>query len=127
MKTKTERRVEFARLLSELILRAYNEHGIEVAVYWWKRTTEQQQALYAIGRTVELEKRTVTDCDGIKKRSKHQDWLAGDLCIIDPGPFWVWEKDSRYETLGKIAKDLELTHGGDWGDNFHFEYKERPE
>lgn len=124
-KMSTERRIEFARLISSLILKAYNDHNICVAIYWFHRTGEQQQALYAIGRTVELDRKPITNCDGITIKSKHQDWEAADLCIVDSiTKEWKWSRVPAYETLGEIAKELGLTWGGSWvdfPDCFHFE------
>ena len=128
----TGQRIKFARRISDLILKAFNERGICVAIFWFHRTENQQQALYAIGRTVELHKKPVTNCDGIIKRSKHQDWEAADLCIIDPKTGeWQWSRIPEYDILGRLAKELELAWGGDWDgdeirdpndyDCFHFE------
>lgn len=114
---KTSKRIEFLQLLSELILRARGEN-ISVAIFWLNRTTEQQKALYAIGRTIELHRKPVTNCDGVIKRSMHQEWLAGDLCVINPVTFeWIWERVPEYEILGRIALDLGLRWGGDWNGN----------
>jgi len=115
MRSKTEKRTEFIRSLSELILKGHNDYGIRVAVFWFHRTEEQQRALYAIGRTVELHKKPVTNCDGMTKRSAHQDWMAADLCIIDRKTGeWQWPRIPEYKILGRIARNLGLAWGGDW-------------
>jgi len=134
MKSKTERRVEFVHLTSELTLKAYRDHGIWVVVFWFHRTEDQQRALFAIGRTIELHRKPVTNCDGIIKRSAHQDWEAKDFCIIDRATGeWQWSRIPEYNILGRAAMDLGLAWGGDWDgdgirdpndfDCFHFEYK----
>lgn len=118
----TDRRVEFLSKFSQLVDMAYGRHGIQVAIFWLNRTDDQQQALYAIGRTIELHRKPVTNCDGIIKKSKHQPWEAGDICVIRDG-VWIWERVPEYETLGRIAKEVGLEWGGNWklGDIFHFE------
>ena len=47
------------------------------------RSVEEQQNLYKIGRTVNPERGIITNCDGIKNRSKHNDYPSNavDLYI----------------------------------------------
>ena len=107
-------------------------HRIDVRPFWYHRTEDQQAALYAIGRTVDTDKKPVTNCDGKIKISNHQKWLAVDLAIILDGVL-IWERTEDYEKLGKLAKKFGLRWGGDWdadderdptdNDAYHFEYK----
>lgn len=107
-------------------------HRIEVRPFWFHRTAEQQAALYAIGRTIETDKKPVTNCDGYVKKSKHQSWLAVDLVVVIDG-LLIWERTEDYEKLGKLGKKFGLRWGGDWdsddiiepteNDCYHFEYK----
>ena len=118
----TERRIIFLQRVSRLVTRAFEEHGIRVLLYWFNRTDDQQKALYAIGRTIELHRNPVTNCDGILIKSKHQFWEAVDLVIVKNGEL-IWERIPEYEALGRIAKEAELKWGGGWdsGDIYHFE------
>lgn len=118
----TDRRVEFLSKFSQLVDTAYGKHGIQVAIFWLHRTPEQQQALYAQGRTQPGKR--VTNCDGITKKSNHQRWEAADVCVIYAGSEWQWGRVPEYETLGRIAKELGLKWGGTFeglNDIFHFE------
>ena len=107
-------------------------HRIDVRPFWYHRTEDQQAALYAIGRTTELDRKPVTNFDGFIKKSKHQFWLAIDLVIVIEG-LLIWERIEAYELLGKLAQKFGLRWGGDWdsdeiiepteNDIYHFEYK----
>ena len=107
-------------------------HRIDVRPFWYHRTEDQQAALYAIGRTVDTDKKPVTNCDGKIKISNHQKWLAVDLIIVIAGVL-IWERIEEYEKLDKLAKKFGLRWGGDWNSNgvieptdhdiYHFEYK----
>jgi len=97
-------------------------NGIDFIVYTFYRTTEEQKKRYAQGRTEPG--RIVTYCDGVKKRSAHQDWLAWDIVIIKNGKP-IWQRTNDYELLGKFWKELGGIWGGDWelNDVYHFEYR----
>ncbi|NRA77162.1 MAG: M15 family metallopeptidase [Pseudoalteromonas sp.] len=48
------------------------------------RTQLTQKDLYAIGRTVDTHLPTVTNCDGVKTKSRHQSGNAVDIyCYVD--------------------------------------------
>jgi len=131
-RSMTSRRVIFLQRFSRFIIRVYEELGIELLIFWLHRTDEQQAALYAIGRTIELHRNPVTSCDGTIKKSKHQFWEAGDVVIIQHNEP-VWDRIPEYEAMGLIAKDEGLRYGGDWDgdeerdpndfDPYHFELK----
>ncbi len=126
----TKRAVFFLKICT-LVVTAKIIHRITVRPFWIHRTEDQQAALYAIGRTVDTDKKPVTNCDGVIKRSKHQDWLAADLGVLVDGVL-IWERIEAYEKLGKLGKKFGLRWGGDWdsddliepteNDIYHFEY-----
>lgn len=87
------------------------------------RTAEEQQALFALGRT--KPGKVVTYLDGVRKKSNHQpkadgfgyaldlaflEDLDGDGEIDDPS----WNEKRPWGLYGAIAKGLGLTWGGDW-------------
>ena len=98
------------------ILASMDALGFPMMVTDTLRTVEEQQALFAQGRT--LPGPIVTYADGIKTKSNHQahdDGLghAVDMCfVIDGKPSW----DSRlpWKLYGLIAQTLGLQWGGSW-------------
>ena len=84
------------------------------------RTTEEQQELYAKGRTTDGS--IVTHKDGIVKKSKHQLGLAVDVVpwpslysdkkIMHDFGWFVLETAERLKKEGKIDNDI--TWGGVW-------------
>ena len=117
MMTKLERRYLFGKKLSALIMLA-DAHDIRVAPFSFYRTAEEQYLLFLGGKSA---------CDGYKKISKHQSWLACDLAILsDDGTDFLWV-DARYDKFGELAEKLGLMWGGRWntlGDIYHVEFKE---
>jgi peptidoglycan L-alanyl-D-glutamate endopeptidase CwlK len=103
----------------EHIKRAYKA-GYQVQVIQALRTIEEQEALYAQGRTVPGQVVTWV------KRSYHNFGLAYDLGILtDDGTDIIWEDDAGYTALGQIGKSLGLGWGGDWKqtpDMPHYEF-----
>lgn len=114
--TKLDRRRIFAIRLSNLLLLAETA-SIPVAIFAYYRTAEEQHKLF-------LEKKS--KCDGYQKRSRHQDWLAADLGIVNAeGTDFLWS-DERYTKLGELGESLGLVWGGNFsgsmsGDVYHFE------
>ena len=111
--TKTERRIKFIQDFGHLILFAQDSY-IEFIITHVYRTAEEQKKLYNLG---------LTDCDGYNTRSKHQDWLAIDICIIKDNEC-VWDRTPEYEALGDEWKEMGHTWGGDFksrDDVYHFE------
>ncbi|HYE78038.1 MAG TPA: M15 family metallopeptidase [bacterium] len=80
------------------------------------RTTEQQQLLYAQGRTTPGP--IVTHADGLRRRSKHQDGVAVDLTFWHVGADGVarpcWCAKHPWLLYGEAGKALGLKWGGDW-------------
>lgn len=91
------------------------------AVFMGLRTIEQQDMLYALGRTVKnpdgvsAEKPlgiTVTNAHG--GQSWHNYGLAVDIVFM-PGGKWSWDyKNLPYEELGKMGIACGLEWGGSW-------------
>lgn len=99
------------------------------------RTLEQQQALYALGRT--KPGKIVTYADGVKNRSNHQPKADGfgravDCCFLvdldhdgqidDP----TWDLKRPWTLYGEMAIALGLEWGGKWTsitDRPHIEWK----
>ncbi len=78
------------------------------------RTVEQQQVLYAQGRTAPG--KIVTNCDGIKNKSNHQAAADGfghaaDCAFDDPDPFG---EKHPWRAYGACAVASGLVWGGDW-------------
>ena len=87
--------------------------GFQMLVTDGVRTLEEQQALYAKGRTEPGQ--IVTDCDGIHKISNHQVKIDGfghavDCCFIVGGKA-SWDDILPWEVYGSVAK----YHGLKWG------------
>lgn len=105
------------------LFNAVIEH-YDCKVIFGMRTQEEQQALYAQGRTTPG--KIVTHMDGVKRRSRHQDGLA-----VDVVPYPIdWKDLRRFNNFGWFVKgmaaamDIEITWGGDWKqfkDYPHFE------
>ncbi len=83
------------------------KNGIKVLFTWGYRSVEQQNALYAIGRT--KPGATVTDARG--GYSWHNFGLAADYAFIINGKV-TW--DGPWDTFGNIARQCGLEWGGDW-------------
>jgi peptidoglycan L-alanyl-D-glutamate endopeptidase CwlK len=80
------------------------------------RTTEQQQALYKIGRGVPG--KIVTNCDGVLTKSNHQAKADGFGHAVDLA-FSVngepsWSETQPWQLLGEMAKSQGLIWGGDF-------------
>lgn len=95
------------------------------------RTVEEQQKLYAEGRTIPG--KIVTNCDGIKHKSNHQvkpDGLgyAFDIAVLINNKI-TWDKQ-YYIEIGKAVEELMREYRIEWGGNWeklkdypHFELK----
>lgn len=102
-----------------------------------RRTTEDQQGLYAIGRTIEMGRKPVTYVDGVNKKSNHQPKEDGyghavDIYIYDHATkraSWNVERLTAVARhIQKIGekKGLVISWGGDWNsfkDYPHMEVK----
>jgi LAS superfamily LD-carboxypeptidase LdcB len=83
------------------------ELGIKLRITQGLRTIDEQNALYAIGRTVEGEK--VTNAKG--GESYHNYGLAIDIAEVKNAKV-TW--DSDFDSIAKIG----IKHGFEWGGNF---------
>lgn len=97
------------------VLQAMDRLGFPMMVTDGFRTTEQQQILYAQGRTRPGLK--VTDADGVKTLSNHQahnDGLghAVDCCFIDENGKPSWNTRFPWETYGSCCEAVGLSWGG---------------
>ena len=118
--TKLDRRRLFLFKLSCLCV-LLDAHGIPVCIFTLYRTAEEQKKLYDEGKS---------KCDGYIVRSRHQDWLAADIGILNDARTDILWSDPRYDQLGGLAEKLGLTWGGAWAslhDIYHVELpKETP-
>lgn len=95
----------------QLIERAYKE-GINVIITQGLRTIEEQNELYAQGRT--KPGKVVTNARG--GYSYHNFGLAFDFAVLNPDGSVNWNVDEKWKRVGAIGKSLGLEWGGDWKD-----------
>ena len=81
--------------------------GIKVIMTWGYRSIEEQDTLYAIGRTKPGKK--VTNARG--GYSWHNFGLAADYAFVINGKV-TW--DGPWSTFGQVARQCGLEWGGDW-------------
>lgn len=107
--------------LKRVVRRALELSPYDFAITCGTRTLKEQQALYP----------KASNCDGIKKRSKHQDGLAIDFMAFDENSKGTWKME-YYEAIADAFKqaakelDIPITWGGDWSslvDGPHIELK----
>ncbi len=107
--------------LKVVVRRALELSPYDFAITSGKRTLAEQQALYPKS----------SNCDGIKKRSKHQDGLAIDFMAYDENNKPTWQME-YYKAIASAFKqaakelDIPITWGGDWSnlvDGPHIELK----
>ena len=84
-------------------------YGITFKTTCFLRTSEQQQALYAKGRTAPGS--IITYADGINSHSMHEYGRAADIVIIDSAGAPVWPHTKEYDLLGELWERM----GGKWG------------
>lgn len=128
-------------------LAACKTKGIEICISETLRTTEVQAAYYARGRrpysvVQELYKtaglgeiseadaaKKVTNCDGVKNKSRHQGGGAIDMVPVKNGSAWWTAPEQTWTEIGMFAEKFGLDwcaggYGQTWGkgwDNPHFE------
>lgn len=92
------------------------EGNVDFTITYGLRTVEEQQNLYAQGRT--KEGNIVTNCDGVKNISYHQ---TGKAIDFTPYPFdGDWKNLKQFEKIGRefirVSELLgyECSYGGDW-------------
>lgn len=85
--------------------------GLTIRITQTYRTVEQQDALYAQGRT--KPGNIVTNARGSSYSSMHQWGIAFDFCRND-GRGAYNDSDGFFRKVGQIGKSLGLEWGGDW-------------
>ena len=75
------------------------------------RTAQEQLALYQQGRGGKPGP-IVTNCDGVQKRSLHQDGRAVDFAWKLPGGAISWDDRHPWDLLGAAAAAVGLRWGG---------------
>lgn len=95
----------------QLIERAY-KGGINIIITQGLRTIEEQNELYAQGRT--KTGKIVTNARG--GYSYHNFGLAFDFAILNADGSVNWNVDEKWKRVGALGKSLGLEWGGDWRD-----------
>ncbi|WP_171661462.1 M15 family metallopeptidase [Geobacillus sp. BMUD] len=104
----------------QLISQAYKE-GINIIITQGFRSIEEQNELYAQGRT--KPGKIVTKAKG--GYSYHNFGLAFDFAVLNPDGSVNWNVDAKWKRVGQLGKSLGLEWGGDWEDFKdypHFQY-----
>ncbi len=102
------------------LLEECKSNGIGIIITQTLRTTEEQNRLYASGRT--RPGKIVTNARG--GYSFHNFGVAFDFCPVVRGEA-VWNDLKLFEKVGKMGKSLGLEWGGDWKsfpDRPHFQF-----
>ncbi|WJQ05534.1 M15 family metallopeptidase (plasmid) [Geobacillus stearothermophilus] len=106
------------------LIRAAHSEGIYIIITQGLRTIEEQNRLYAQGRT--KPGRIVTNARG--GYSYHNFSLAFDFCVCNVAKgklITSWNLDRRWFRVGQLGRSLGLEWGGDWKsfkDYPHFQY-----
>jgi len=97
-------------------------YGIDVLIYCTYRDFEQQDALYAQGRTTKGRK--VTNAKG--GQSEHNFRLAWDCVPLNSGKA-EWNNTKAYKLMGEVAASLGIDWAGNWKsfkETAHFSFKD---
>lgn len=97
--------------LSEKLVSACRGQGLIIGIGESFRTKEEQDALYAKGRTAPGN--IVTNAKGSSYSSHHQWGTAFDIYRND-GKGVYTDSDGFFAKVGKIGKSIGLEWGGDW-------------
>lgn len=97
--------------LSKKLISACKGQGLIIGIGESFRTKEEQDALYAKGRTAPGN--IVTNAKGSSYSSHHQWGTAFDIYRND-GKGVYTDGDGFFEKVGKIGKSIGLEWGGDW-------------
>ncbi len=92
--------------------------SLRVGILSGTRTYAEQDALYAIGRTTQMNRKPVTKAKG--GRSNHNFGIAWDVGLFDRSGRYLDGKtkgdDDAYQELGALIKEkmTDIEWGGDW-------------
>ena len=104
--------------------------GLQVAIHSGLRTAEEQDKLYALGRTVPNPDGIITNAQAYE--SWHNLGLAADVVFKDQKGNWTWDKmppifktpeglwrwikngNNQWEQLGQVGTMFNLSWGGYW-------------
>jgi len=96
--------------------------GVTIKIISGLRTYEEQDTLYAQGRTINKDKDIVTNAKG--GQSNHNFGIAFDIGVFEGTKYL---KDSpKYKTVGILGVELGLEWGGNWKtivDQPHFQLR----
>jgi len=104
--------------LARSLIQIAAEHGVEIRIISGNRTYEEQNVLFAQGRTTPGA--IVTNAKG--GHSNHNFGLAFDIGVWENGQYQPESKS--YKIVGNLGKAIGLEWGGDWKsivDEPHFE------
>ena len=111
------------QLAKELVVECQKK-GLSIKLTECLRTVEEQNDLYAKGRTKPGS--IVTNAKGTSYSSMHQWGVAFDICRND-GKGAYYDSDGFFTKVGKIGMQLGLEWGGSWTspvDKPHFQLKD---
>lgn len=99
-----------------IVLSEMHKLGHPMTITDGNRTTAEQQALYAKGRTIPPigRKYRVTNADGVKNKSNHQGGRAVDCTFLNAKGQPHWPEKGPWETYGNLVKAVGLKWGGDF-------------
>ncbi|MEI7027223.1 M15 family metallopeptidase [Paenibacillus sp. y28] len=107
--------------LARQLLQLVEAEGMDVLITQTLRTVEEQDALYAQGRTAAGA--IVTNAKG--GYSYHNYGLALDYCLVNADGSASWVVNSDWRRVAELAKGFGFAWGGDWTsfvDYPHLEY-----
>lgn len=85
--------------------------GIEIKLISGYRTYPEQDELFAVGRTKELNRGRVTNAKG--GESNHNFGIAFDIGVFD-GKTYIPNDPAPYNAVGEIGTEIGLEWGGNW-------------
>lgn len=101
---------EMVQKMNQLVEECANQ-GLKIRITQTYRTVEQQDALYAQGRT--KPGNIVTNAKGSSYSSMHQWGIAFDFCRNDRKGAYN-DSDGFFRRVGQVGKSIGLEWGGDW-------------
>lgn len=112
MRDQTKLKPELQRKIKRFLAKC-EKQGYKVGIGECVRSAAEQDALYAIGRTTQLDRKPVTNARGATYSSQHQWCIAFDIFRND-GKGAYYDDDSWFYKVSKIAKSVGLGWGGDF-------------